>query len=179
MERSTTKLMALVFDDPYKADEAHAAINRMAGEGLLDTDETAVIVRSTDGKAHVSQDKDVVTSDRRVGHIVGLVAAAATGTVPLIMVGTLSGMLIGKLTDHGITNAFVKGVEKQLQPGTSALIILGRSDPERRKGVVERMRTFNPTILESDLPPGLERELQEGVRAQTAVPGSATQGEKA
>ena len=30
-------LVAVVFDDPYKAEEARAALHRMGGEGLLET----------------------------------------------------------------------------------------------------------------------------------------------
>ena len=89
--------------------------------------------------------------------------------MPLILAGTLGGALVGKLTDHGITNTFVKGVGQQLQPGSSALVILARSDPERRQRVVERLRPFHPKILESDLPAGLERELEQALQAQTAT----------
>ena len=169
MDQSTGKLVALVFNDPYTGDEARAALNRMAGEGLLTTDETAVIVRAVDGRLRISQDVNVVSKDRQIGHIVGLVAAAATGTMPLILAGTVGGGLIGKLTDHGITNAFVKDLGKQLEPGTSALVILGRSDPERRQQVIARLRQFNPKVLESDLPPELEQELKEALEPQAAA----------
>jgi uncharacterized membrane protein len=50
MGKDNDKLVALIFDDPYKADEARAALNRMAGEGLLEIDETAVIVKKDDDK---------------------------------------------------------------------------------------------------------------------------------
>jgi uncharacterized membrane protein len=160
MEPPTSKLIALAFDDPYKADEAHAALNRMEGEGLLESDETAVIVRALDGKVRLSQDVDEVAKDKQLGHIVGLVAAAVTGTMPLILAGTVGGALIGKLTDHGITNSFVQRVRDELQPGTSALVILARSDPQRRLKVIERLRQFKPKVMDSDLPLELEQELE-------------------
>ena len=31
---NTNKLVAVVFDDPYKAEEARAALHRVGGEGL-------------------------------------------------------------------------------------------------------------------------------------------------
>jgi uncharacterized membrane protein len=52
--RKMSKLIALAFDDPYKADEARAALHRMEGEGLLEMDETAVIVatkKQVEGKS--------------------------------------------------------------------------------------------------------------------------------
>jgi uncharacterized membrane protein len=94
------------------------------------------------------------------------VTAAITGTLPFILGGTIAGSLIGKITDHGITNKFLKEVGKELQPGTSALVMLGRSDPERRKRVVERLRVFGPKVLDSDLPPELERQLDAALNAQ-------------
>ena len=160
-ERPPTRLVALVFDDEFKAEEAQAALHRLGGEGLLEIDELAQIVKGKDGKVRISQDVDTVAKDRRAGHLVGIVAAAVTGTLPLILAGTAGGALVGKLTDHGITNSFVKQVGEGLQGGTSALVILARSGPTRRAKVVERLKPFRPRIVESDLPPGLEQELQE------------------
>jgi uncharacterized membrane protein len=40
-----SRLLALVFDDEYDADEAKAALHRMGGEGLLSIDESAVVVK--------------------------------------------------------------------------------------------------------------------------------------
>jgi uncharacterized membrane protein len=166
MSKDPNKLVALVFDDPYKADEAKAALNRMEGEGLLETDETAVIVRKADGKVRISQDVNVVGQDQKIGHVAGLVTAAVTGTMPFIMAGTLAGKLVGKLTDHGITDKFLKQVGKELQPSTSVLVILARSDRERRTKIVERLRTFTPKVLESDLPPEVEEELNRALSSE-------------
>jgi uncharacterized membrane protein len=164
------RLIALIFDDPYKAEEARAACHRMGGEGLLEIDETALIVKQKDGKLRTSQDTNVVAKDQQVGHIVGLVTAAITGTMPFILGATLGGRLIGRLTDHGITNRFIKEVGKEIQPGTSALILLGRSDPARRKQILERMQAFNPRVLESDLPPEVEQQLEAELQGrQTAA----------
>jgi uncharacterized membrane protein len=71
---------------------------------------------------------------------------------------------------HGITNRFVKGVTKELRPGTSVVILSARSDAKRRQGVVERLRTAQPKILESDLP----EELEQDVTRDLATTGSHT-----
>ena len=63
------------------------------------------------------------------------------------------------LRDNGITNRFVREVNHALQPGTSALIVIGSSDPERRRKILERLRPFTPRLLESDLPPAVEAEM--------------------
>ena len=167
---TNNKLIALIFDDPYKADEARAALNRMSGEGLLDIDETAVIVEKSDGKVRVSQDTNVVAKDQHFGHIAGLVTAALTGTMPFILAGTVCGKLIGKLTDDGITNKFLKSVKAELKPNTSVLVLFARSDVERRKKIAERLVGLDPKLLESDMPPELEQQvLQEMQAARTAA----------
>ena len=116
MSKNDNKLIALVFDDPYKADEVRAALNRMAGEGLAEIDETAVIVKKADGKIKVSQDLNEVEKDQHIGHIAGLITAAVTGTIPFILGGTIAGRLVGKLRDDGITNNFLKRFRKNYNP---------------------------------------------------------------
>src|SRR5262249_42619165 len=112
-----------------------------------------------------SQDVNVVAKGKQVGHVLGLVTAAITGTMPFILGGTLAGSLIGKVVDHGITNKFLKKVGKELQPGTSALVLLSRADPERRRRGVERVRVFGAKVLDSDLPQELEKELDAALQA--------------
>jgi uncharacterized membrane protein len=141
----------------------------MAADGLVQLDETAVLARQTDGKVRMAQDLDIVGRDQQAGHIVGLLAAAATGTLPVILGATLAGRLLGTLTDHGITSRFLKRVGRQLQPGTSALVILGRSDPANRRQVLERLRQFNPKVLESNLPPALEQRLEQLLAEHTST----------
>jgi len=160
------RLVALVFDDPYKAEEARAAVHRMGGEGLLEIDETALIIKQQDGNMRVSQDVDMVSKNQRAGNLCGLAAAAVTGTMPFILVGTSAARLLGLLTDHNVTNRFIKQVTNELQPGTSSLLIYARSDPERRQRVIERLQAFNPKLLESDMPPELEQELEAGLKAE-------------
>jgi uncharacterized membrane protein len=115
------------------------------------------------------QDINEVEKGRHAGHVLGLVVAAITGTMPFILAGTLGGSLIGKLTDHGITDKFIKEVSKKLEPETSALVMLGRSDPERRRKVVERLKPFHPKIMESDLPPSLEKDLEDTLHQHASV----------
>jgi uncharacterized membrane protein len=170
MSNTRNRLVALVFDDPYKADEARAELRRASGEGLLEIGETALIEKRADGKVRVSQDTDTVEKDQKIGHIAGLVTAALTGTLPFILGGTIAGKLIGKLHDNGITNAFLKSIDDELRPGTSALVLYGRSNPGQRPELLKRVATFNPKILESDLPADLEQALNESLeKAERAI----------
>jgi uncharacterized membrane protein len=126
-------LIALIFDEQFKGEEARASLHRMAGEGLLEMNDTVFIARKPDRKTSVSQEENVRGRDQKIGHVAGLIAAAVTGTMPFVLVGTLAGRLIGRLTDHGITRKFIRDLKQELQPGTSGLVVLGSSDPERRQ----------------------------------------------
>ena len=57
-----SRLVALVFDDPYTAEKARASLHRTGGEGLLAIDETALIATYTDGRMRVSQDVSIAAS---------------------------------------------------------------------------------------------------------------------
>lgn len=171
------KLMALVFDDPYKADEARAALLRMEGEGLHEMEESAVISKKEGDKVRISQDVNVVANRHQTGKTIGIIAATLTGTLPLIGLAELTGYLVGRLTDNGVTNSFIKKVKKELQPNTSALLICGHTSGEKaRNQIAERLRQWNPKILESDLPVELEQEIRNAFEGQKqASAGTTTQ----
>jgi len=162
-------LIALVFDDQFKGEEARAALHRMAGEDLLDMNDTVFIARKPDGKTSVSQENQVMGRDQKIGHVAGLIAAAVTGTMPFVLAGTLAGRLIGGFTDHGITRKFIMDLKQELRPGTSGLVLLGSSDPERRHKIEDRMQGFVARILESNLPPELQEEIERQKAAQKAT----------
>ncbi len=71
-------LIALIFDDQFKGEEARAALHRMAGEGLLEMNDTVFIARKPDGKTSVSQEDNVIGRDQKIGHVAGLIAVTVT-----------------------------------------------------------------------------------------------------
>lgn len=162
-------LIALVFDDLFKAEEARAALHRMAGEGLLDINDSVLITKNAAGKTVVSQEDKVIGKDQKAGHVAGLIAAAVTGTMPFILASTLAGRLVGRLMDHGVTQKFVSDLKREVGPGTSALLLLAASDPERRQAIEEKMRSLGAKILESDLPPEVQQEIESEIERQKAA----------
>ena len=162
-------LIALIFDDQFKGEEARATLHRMVGEGLLQIEDSVLITRKPDGKTAVSQEDKVTHEGKKTGHLLGLVTAAITGTFPFIIAGTLAGRLVGKLMDHGVTNKFIKTVKNETAPGNSALIVLGESDPERRQKISERLQTFGAKVVESDIPPEMREGIEKDIEGQTAA----------
>jgi uncharacterized membrane protein len=163
MKKTDGHLIALSFEDMYTADEARAALLRMQGEKLLDIEESSVLVRISGDSYRVSQDTNIVANRQHVGHVLGLVTAAVTGTLPFIMAGTLAGRMVGKITDTGVTNDFINEIKSAMSPGTSALLLYVHTSPENRSEIIERMGRFSPRILQSNMPPELQQEIEDAL----------------
>jgi uncharacterized membrane protein len=167
MSATTSHLVAISFDDEYKADEARVALRRMQGDGLIDVAETATVVVNVDGKQRLSQDTDLTVTRRTQGHWIGIAAAFATGTMPFILAGTIAGTVVGKLTDHGITDGVMKKIGHTLTPCTSALFILVR-ESAHPEAVVERLRPLGGKVAFTTLTPEAEKALTEAFEGETA-----------
>ena len=162
-------LIALIFDDQFKSEEARAALHRMVGEGLLQIEDSVLITRKPDGKTTVSQEDKVTRKGEKTGHVLGLVTAAITGAFPFVIAGTLAGRLVGRLMDHSVTNKFIKTVKSETTPGCSVLILLGESDPERRQKISERLSNFGGKVLECEMPEEMREEINRDIEGQTAA----------
>jgi uncharacterized membrane protein len=138
-------LIAIGYDDMFKADEAWIAVKRMAYEGVCRLRDSAAVVKQYDGKLTLSRDEDIVAQRKNAGHWIGIVAALATGVQPFILAGTAAGALIGRLTNTGLDSKFLKEVGKALEPGRSALFLLGGDAQEEI--MLERLKPLGGTVL--------------------------------
>lgn len=175
MSTQPIHLVAIAYDDEFKADEARIIVKRAHREGITEVLETAVIVHTRDGKKLLTQDVDLEARRRSAGHWLGIVAAVATGVMPLIFVGTAAGAVIGRLTDTGIRTDELKEVGRLLTPGTSALFVLGHQAVQRG-AMARRLQPLGGHVVESTLSPAtadeLERLLQVGAEQPSATHAS-------
>jgi uncharacterized membrane protein len=81
--------------------------------------------------------------------------------------GGAMGALIGSLLAVPLTAAFVRQVAEMVQPGQSALFLVG--DTEKRAEVLEHFHGFGGTILRSTLPPEQATRLQQATNADRPV----------
>lgn len=158
MSERQSHLVVIVYDDEYKADEARLILRRAQGEGLIELVETAVVVRAKDGKLGLYQDVDLVGKRKSQGHWLGIAAAVVTGVQPLILVGTATGALIGKLTDKGIKGGDLRDIGHDLTDGTSALLVLANRT-DHRDAVAERLRPLGGKIAQTTLDPDAQAAL--------------------
>jgi uncharacterized membrane protein len=127
------ELVAKVFDSTDGAHKAHDYLNSMANEPgrPLRIREWAEFVRDADGTARIVQSSQ---PSRGKGAAVGAGAGALltllgpVGWVAGAAVGAGVGAVVGPKMDMGFPDEFLKRLEKRLQPGNSALLVLVEHD---------------------------------------------------
>lgn len=92
-------------------------------------------------------------------------AAVGAGAATLGATGAVMGSedAFDEKAKHGISEAFVKQVGGMVQPGQSALFILGESDQPAK--IAERFRGYGGTILRTTLRPEQAKQVQQVIGA--------------
>lgn len=151
----------------------------------LQLEDAVAVYRTQDGKLRVDESMQPTSKDGAAfGGVVGMVlgsmimlpftggasvaaAAAAVGTSALTVGAT--GAVIGgadasdEKSKYGISEDFVKQVGGMVQPGQSALFVLGKSDKPAK--IAERFSAYGGTILRTTLRPEQARQVQQAISA--------------
>jgi uncharacterized membrane protein len=146
-------LIAVAFDDEFKAERVRLDLLQMQHEHLVDLEEAAVVVRKKDGKVklhHVTHFAvPFALGGGFVGSLVGLIIINPVLALFGLVAGTGLGAAIGSLKEVGIEEDFMKGLGSHLKPGTSALFIVAkRAKPET---ILAELRRFKGAVLQSSL----------------------------
>ncbi len=153
-------LIVFAFDNEKGALEARDALIRMQKQQLIELEDAAVVVRPLEGKPKVKQ----VTSLTGAGALGGAFWGMLIGLLFFapwlgLAIGAATGALAGGLTDIGVDDKFIKEVGNTIEPGHSALFILVRKvTPDK---VVEELKKFNPTVLQTSLTEEDEAKLRD------------------
>lgn len=153
-------LIAIAYDDEYKAEEVRMTLIKLQKEHLIELEDAAVIVKNAEGKIKLNQAIDLTTAGAVSGGFWGLLI----GTLflsPLLgaAVGAAAGAASGALSDIGVDDKFMKSLGETLQPRTSALFVLVRKvTPDK---VLEEIAPYGGTVLRTSLTKDEEAQLQE------------------
>ena len=154
-------LVAIGYDDEFKAEDVRLTLMRLQQEYLIDLEDAVVAVKDAEGKVKLHQATNMTAAGAAGGGFWGtLVGLLFFG--PFFGIGTLAGAaagaVSGALSDVGINDDFMKKLGEGFQPGTSALFILVRkATPDK---VVEEIKTFGGTVLQTSLTHEQEEKLQ-------------------
>jgi uncharacterized membrane protein len=154
-------LVAIEYDDEYKAHEVRLTLLKLQQEYLIDLNDAVVAVKDADGKVKLHQAVNMTAAGATRGGFWGtLMGVLFLG--PFFGIGTLAGAaagaVSGALTDIGINDDFMKKLSEGFKPRTSALFVLVRSaTPDK---VVDEIKKYGGTVLQSSLCHEKEAKLQ-------------------
>jgi uncharacterized membrane protein len=152
-------LVVVTFDDPDEAGKVRDTLRSAQHGDYLSLDDSAVVVKDTEGKTHVKNEMDRGTVIGAVGGgLLGLLIGGIFFPVAGLLIGAVAGGLIGKTADLGIDQKFVKQVSEDLGPNTSALFFIVRGgNPEV---ALAALRPYKGNVYHTSFPPEAEKELR-------------------
>ena len=126
-------LVAIKYDDMYKAQEVRLTLVKLQQEYLIDLEDAVVAVKDEDGKVKLHQAMNMTAAGAAGGGFWGtLVGVLFFG--PFFGIGTLAGAaagaVSGALSDVGINDDFMKQLGEQFTPrNLGALYSRAKGDP--------------------------------------------------
>ncbi|MFL5802438.1 MAG: DUF1269 domain-containing protein [Roseiflexaceae bacterium] len=123
-----TELVVTMFDGEDAASTAYEALRRLEQNGGIAILDAATLVKHGDGTSEIKDTQDV---DTRQGAYFGVISGALIGLVggPAgALIGSVAGAATGaasaSMIDLGFPKADLQALEDQLDPGSSALVVL-------------------------------------------------------
>jgi uncharacterized membrane protein/sporulation protein YlmC with PRC-barrel domain len=160
-EGSDIEMVALVLDDPAKADEMMAFVRDLHARGTIRIRNAAVLAKAPDGTITVKERHDLDAKNGAVGGMVlGGVLGLMTGGIGIVAapaIGAGVGAVTGRLADRGFDDTFLKSLAERLQPGRAGILLIVQS--EWRVPLHEALKGRGGVILQQELTDRLIAEL--------------------
>jgi uncharacterized membrane protein len=157
-------LVAIGYDDPYKAEEVRLKLRKMQRDYLIDLGDAVVAVKDEQGKVKLHQAVNMTAAGAASGGFWGaLIGLMFLNPLLGLAVGAAAGAASGALTDVGINDAFMKELSATLKPGSSVLFVLVRkATPDK---VLEEIKGTGGKVLKTSLSHEDEAKLQAAISA--------------
>jgi uncharacterized membrane protein len=123
-------LVVAVFEDEPTAREALHRAAELRAQGHVEIEDAALVARSADGSVRIVETTDIATwKASAYGSAWGLVGGALVG-IPIAGAALAAGYaaMMARRRDVGVTEAFERELAERLEPGTTAVVVLARSD---------------------------------------------------
>lgn len=155
-------LFVLAFKDEDGAARAIKEVENLQKQELIAIDDAAVAVHHRNGKVKIRQAKSLAGAGALGGAFWGMLFGLIF-FVPIagLALGAATGALMGKLSDYGINDDFIKSVSSRVTPGTSALFLLVHGAQQEK--VVAALKPYDGELIQSSLSPEQEHELKEAL----------------
>jgi uncharacterized membrane protein len=154
-EKYTASFVAIVFDEPARAEEARLRLWKLQQEGFIELEDIVVVTKDEHGTILNRKLSHPARKEGFLGSITGFLVDSILSNP--VMGGVLEAVA-ASLSDAGIDDGFVQDLSKDFKPGCSALFTLvGKVDPER---VEEAFLGFGGRVQVSSLGPENEAAIQ-------------------
>ena len=155
------QLIVVAFDHLDDARKAMKRLRDLEAEGRVAFEDTALVERDPDGKAHVRNEVSGTTEGAAaIGAIVGGVLGFA---FPLagIALGAALGAAVGSMLDTGVSGDFIDDIKDTLTPGKSALfLVVKQADAD---SVIAALRDFQGEVIQTTLDSEAEEALRQAL----------------
>jgi uncharacterized membrane protein len=157
-------LVILSLDNRDDAERVFDLTGDLARQQLLQLQDTAYAWRDDKGMVRIQQAINLTGAGATSGALWGtLIGLIFLNPLAGLAVGAASGAVAGKLTDVGIDDDMIKQIGQQLQEGKAAVFVLARSATADK--VVEALKPYSPTIIQTNLTKDREEELVQALQA--------------
>ena len=151
------------FDSPTAADETVATLEKLAQQELIKVHDAATVSWAPGAKKPKTRQLRSLTGTGALGGMFWGMLFGLLFFVPFfgMAIGAAMGALMGKFADYGIDDAFIKGVQQEVTPGSSALFLLSQSSAPERVIDAVKAAGLHPTLIASNLSQEQEASLRE------------------
>ena len=156
------QLIVVAFDHFDDAKTAMASLRTLERQGRISFEDTAIVQRDPDGKAHVRNEVSGTTETATaIGAVIGGILSFA---FPLlgVAIGAALGAAVGALLDRGVSSKFIDEVKTTLRPGRSALFLVVRQS--QGDATIAALRPFSGDVIQTTL----DSEAEEALRSALA-----------
>lgn len=157
-------LVAIGYDDQFKADEVRLTLLKLQKEYLIDLADAVVAVKDPKGKVRLHQAVNLTKAGALSGGFWGtLIGLIFLNPLLGMAVGAGAGAVSGALSDLGIDDKFMKDLAATMKPDTSVLFVLVRkATPDK---VLAEIKGTGGTVLKTSLSHEDEAKLQAALTA--------------
>jgi uncharacterized membrane protein len=131
-DKQRIELVARVYDSPEKAVEALEFVETLNRRDIIKIRNAAVLAKGEDGTTSMIDTRDVDAEHGRLfgaitGGLIGLLGGPG-GAIIGALAGAATGGAAAKRIDTGFSDEFLENLQKHLQPGAAATIVLVEHD---------------------------------------------------
>jgi uncharacterized membrane protein len=156
-----SQLVVVGFNQLEDARNAMKRLRDLERAGRISFEDTAIVERTEDGKAHVRNEASGTTETATVvGAVLGGFLFFAMPVVGLA-IGGAAGAAVGALLDRGVSGTFVDDVKESLQPGRSALFLVVK-DAEA-DSLIPALRDYEGDVIQTTLDEDAEEALRQAL----------------